>query len=256
MKTITLCLISLCLIWESKGQISSSPLRQSRDRYRKYEFVLECPMRKSDVEGRLLDSAKFVAPVGSRFVLVYAEKDWCIIRFLLNTRKNRKKGYDFKDKEMESYKYYRINQAQLDFKTVDADFRKYVLTVGNVITPIKLRVAPFNFSKDFTVGPTFGIRYTANEYSKTSLIGLFGIGISSVTLDSFSTEGAIKRNIDLVSFTPSLGFMLEFGSAQVGIFSGFDILNKSNEAANYFRWNGIPWISVGFGYALFSTKAN
>ena len=97
-----------------------------------------------------------------------------------------------------------------------------------MITPIKLRFGPFDFSKDFTVGSTFGVRYTKSDFASVSFSGLLGIGVSGVTLDSFSTNGKVRNSQETLAFTPSLGVMLEFGNAQVGVFTGIDMLSGSN----------------------------
>jgi hypothetical protein len=239
-------IVPICLYSQTSNDVT--------EKFKKYEFILECPIYKCDIEGKIIDTSKMIAEIGSRFIVVYEEKDNCIIRFLLNTKRNKKAILDFKGKEIENYKYYTIKKAQLDFKAISANFNNYSLAVGSTITPLKLRFKPFTFSKDFTIGPTIGIRYTPHEYSKISYSTLIGVGISSITLDSFNTNGFLSNNLETIAFTPSIGGMLEYGNSQVGVFIGLDLLNSSNDASNHFIYKGSPWISIGFGYAIFSNK--
>lgn len=211
-------------------------------------------MYRCDLDGKVYDTTRLVADIGARFVLVYEERGQCIIRFLVNTKNNRKAKLKLANRDLENYKYYKITEAQLEFKTVPADFQNWNLNIGSVITPLKLRFDPFNFSKDFTVGPTVGAQYTESEYSTLSWNLLFGFGISSVTLDSFNTNGYQKYSSEVVAFTPSIGIMLEIGHSQVGLFSGFDLLNSNNRGSGQYIYRGSPWISIGFGYGIFSNR--
>ena len=104
----------------------SSPLQattsvNSRDFYRKYEFILECPMYRCDVEGNKLDNERLTAQIGSKFLLIEMKKDTCIIRFILPSKKHRGKKMNFEDDDIEYYKYFRITKAQLDYKSIPSN---------------------------------------------------------------------------------------------------------------------------------------
>jgi hypothetical protein len=224
--------------------------------YKKYEFLLECPMFRCDIEGKKLDTNRLIAPIGSKFLLIEIKKDLCIIRFLLPSKKNRKRRLYLKDDDIEQYKYFLITKAQLDFKAMPANTQRYAFTLGSVITPLKLRIDPFDFSKDFTMGTTFGIRYTKSDYAPVSFSALLGMGVSSVSLDSFSTSGKIRNRQEALAFTPSMGVMIEFGNAQVGIFTGIDMLSSNNSNFDSYIYKNKPWISIGLGYSIFSASSS
>lgn len=220
--------------------------------YKKYEFILECPMYRCDIEGVKLDKDRLIAQVGSKFLLIEVKKDTCIIRFLINSKKNKRKKLDFSDDDVEFYKYFKITKAQLDYKAIPANTQKFSFTLGSVITPLKLRIKPFDFAKDFSVGSTFGIKYLKSDLAPISFSGLIGLGVSSVSLDSFSTRGYTKTRQETLAFSPSIGIMLEFGSAQIGIFTGIDMLSSTNPIFDNYIYKNQPWVSIGLGYSIFT----
>lgn len=209
-------------------------------------------MYRCDLEGKKLDNERLTAQIGSKFLLIELKKDTCIIRFLINSKKSKKKRLDFSDDDIEYYKYFRITKAQLDYKAIPSNTQKYAFTLGSVITPLKLRFSPFDFSKDFSIGSTFGVKYTQSDFASVSFSGLIGIGVSSVSLDSFYTAGKSKSKQETLAFTPSIGLMLEFGNAQVGVFSGIDMLSSTNPLFDHYIYKNKPWISIGLGYSIFT----
>ena len=222
--------------------------------YKKYEFILECPMYRCDVEGNKLSPERLTAQIGSKFLLIEVKKDTCIIRFLLSSRGSKKKQLDFSDDDIEYYRYFRITKAQLDYKAIPSNTQRWGFTLGSAITPLKLRLAPFDFSKDFSVGTTFGIKYTKSDLATVSYSGLIGIGISGVSLDSFSTQGRSRNRQEALAFSPSVGIMMEFGSAQVGLFTGIDMLSSTNALYDSYIYRNKPWIAIGLGYAILNSN--
>ncbi len=221
------------------------------DKIRLYEFLVECPIYKCNIIGKIIDTTLLVAPPKSKFMLVDVRQDLCVIRFtFLNKKKPNNKLSSVED--YTTYTYYSITKAQLDFKAAMVKKSDIDLVVGTIITPIKLRFGPFDFSKDISVGSTFGVKYTLNQDKQAALDFLIGVGVSSVTVDSFSTRGKTQKLQELLAFTPSFGVVIEMGNAQVGIFTGFDFISNANEIKYGWIYQAKPWVSFGIGYSMFS----
>ena len=217
-----------------------------------FQFLIECPMYKCDINGKINDSTLLIAPPNAKFVLVEQHDTYCIIRFtLLPTSKKIKTGF-YVTTDFTTYTYFLITKAQLDFKAEKIQRSDLQLLVGNIFTPIKLRFKPFDFSKDISVGTTFGLKYAVHEKQNTAIDALMGIGISSIVIDSFSTRQSMMATNDLLSFTLSCGMVLEFGNALIGIFSGLDFISNANQQQYEWIYKNKPWISFGIGYSLFS----
>lgn len=201
--------------------------------------------------GTVIDTAIYIAPPKSKFTLIEIKQDVCIIRFtIFNTSKSQSKNIAPED--FSTYTYYTITKAQLDFKARPITRSNIDLIVGNVITPVKLRFAPFDFTKDITLGSTFGVKYNLGKKQAAAIDGLLGIGISTITIDSLSSHGKTIQPVDLLAFTASLGLVLEFGNAQVGAFCGLDFISNKNQSDYNWIYRNKPWISFGVGYSIFS----
>lgn len=216
----------------------------------KYQFAVECPIQKCTINGKKIDSSEFVAPPGSKFIVVDAKGDILIIRFFISNKWSNDKSIISDD--YNSYSYYLISKFQFEFKAFPLGTSDYDIVFGSVYTPMKIRAKPFDFTKDFTVGTTFGIRKNIDKEKQLGVDLLLGVGLSSISLDSFSTSGKVNRPIEVLSFTPALGIVSEVGNAQVGIFCGTDLLNSQNDFKYNWLYQGKLWWSFGIGYSLLS----
>lgn len=219
---------------------------------RLYEFLIECPMQKCNIMGEVSDSTVYVAPSKSKFTLVDMKYGQCIISFTLLNNAQRNSFKSVMAEDISSYTYFTISQSQLDFKAKAITRSDISLIVGSIFTPIKLRFEPFDFTKDISVGTTFGIKYALGHRRDTAIDGLVGIGLSTLTIDSITSQGTILYPADLLAFTISYGLVVEFGNAQVGVFSGFDFLSYRDQAKYMWIYRNKPWLSFGVGFSIFS----
>lgn len=218
---------------------------QSANQNRYFEFVVECPIYKCNILGKQIDTTMYIAPPESKFMVVDLKGDQYIIRFTLTNLNQKVISSNFS-----SLSYYTITKAQLDFKAKPYKQTQIDFVVGSIITPIKLRFDPFDFSKDLAIGSSFGVKQTIDANKQVSFHYIVGFGISTATLDSASTKGRVNKTVDLLAFTPSVGFLLEAGNAQIGIFMGLDYLSNTNNIKYDWIYQGKPWVSFGIGYSL------
>ncbi len=118
--------------------------------------------------------------------------------------------------------------------------------------PLKFRTKPFGFTKDFTIGPTFGVKYNFKSATNTSANLLFSTGLTEVSLDSTNTRGKVALFDEALAFSPAIGLLFEFGNAQIGIFMGKDYFSHINSRKYNWIYEGELWFSFGFGYAIYS----
>jgi hypothetical protein len=235
-----------------EAQQSTSVYTSNNPNDRYFEFVLECPIKKCDILGRIIDTTLLVVPPKSKFTVVEYKNDLCIIRFTINAKKSKKLSKYGGAGDVMEYSYYLINKAQLDYKAKVRNISQVDIVVGSVMTPIKLRIVPFDFSKDISVGTTFGPKFYFNKNRTTAFDVLVGFGLSTVSIDTFSSKAKLKNPVEILAFSPSLGLVLEFGSAQVGVFGGYDLISNKHERLYQWTYSGTPWFSFGIGFSKFS----
>lgn len=155
-------------------------------------------------------------------------------------------------------RFFKIPRYDLDsncVKVYNKGWRSVAFTIGLVTMPLKLRLGNnFDFQGNLSLGSTAGIKMRLSRYRTNYINLLLGTSLSTVSLDSFSTSGKISGQplTNMAVFSPSLGAVFEFGKAQAGVFYGWDVLNKSNQAKYDWIYQKKPWISVGFGFSIFN----
>lgn len=217
---------------------------------RQYQFKVECPIYKSDIIASKIDNNYLIAPKGARFYLIDYVREYAVIRFVLFKSTKLIDEFDLEE-DYTKYKYFVITKAQLDFNTRPIYGNDISLSVGSVLIPIKLRTSPFYFSKDFSLGSTIGLRFLIQPRTNIYFNTLLGMGVSSITLDSATTSGRILKTAEVLAFTPSFGGVLEFGNAQVGFFTGLDILPSLNPETEDWIYKNKLWLSFGIGFSLY-----
>lgn len=222
-----------------------------------YAFVVECPMRQCNISGDIKDSSWVVAPANARFIVVEYTPSYCVLRFTLLPNRKKTTGLSMiLQSDINSYAYFLITREQINYKAIPIRESEFELLVGNILMPIKLRFNPFDFNKDFSIGTTLGCAYRYSKKQELSVGLLVGVGLSNIQIDSANTKGKISNTNDALSFTFSIGFVMEFGHAQVGIFTGLDMLNATTQQKYDWHYMGKPWFSFGIGYSLFSFNVN
>ena len=217
---------------------------------------MECPVRLCEITGQIKDTNYLIAPAHSKFILIDMAFDKCIIRFdIFSRNKILKSSFNYENEDYMTYKYFVISKAQFDFKSRQIFKKSISFYMGTAIIPVKFRINPFDFSKDVSIGTTVGAKFVLNTQKNIAINTLIGIGGSSNTLDSLNTHGHVQQPTDIITFTPTAGVMLEFGSAQLGVFCGFDFPSQFVRDTYHWQYADRPWFSIAIGYSIFSVGA-
>ena len=151
--------------------------------------------------------------------------------------------------------FFLVSSTDLSQKVArdyDLSFRHPEVAAGTVILPVKMRFAPFDFSRDFALGLTVGPRWRISHYQNHYLNALFAFNANIVTVDSLSTGGKAHRPADLGALGTALGLVFDFNGPQIGLSGGLAWLSHRDQVANNWRYQGRPWLSLGVGFTLFT----
>lgn len=221
-----------------------------------YKVVIEAPVYSCNILGNMLDSLPQVAEPGAIFTVIgqQQEGEQLIIRFWVWKENDAlNKILCYADSMEVKRKYFLLAACDLERKAIARFDRNATFTAGTVLIPFKLRMQRFDFSKDFTLGPSAGVRFRLSHYMKNFVNLMAGMGITSVTVNNHSTKGYIEEEMEVPALTPSLGFVFEFSnSTQAGIFVGWDYI--SHNESIHLIYHSKPWISFGLGYSLLSQE--
>jgi hypothetical protein len=223
-----------------------------------YNLAIDASVIECDINGKTLTGVtNSQVPLNSLFTLIgettTGDK---IVRFW---RWNPKRSTEvkffksFNAEEGNQDRYFLLSKADFEKKAIPwYSTRTAAFTFGAVIIPVKIRFSPFDFSKDFTLGTMAGAKWRISHRSSNYFSLLGGFGITSVSLDSASTSGSILKNTDRPAITPSIGAVLAFDDAQVGLFFGWDLISSKEPKWVY---HGKTWFSLGLGYTIFSGQS-
>lgn len=126
------------------------------------------------------------------------------------------------------------------------------VVVGALALPAKLRVDPFNFSGSISLGPSLGWRWRVSATRDYHLGLIASVGTSSVQLTAANTDSAVTEATDRAAYYFAAGIMAEYGSTQVGLFLGTDLINDPDQ--DDWIYQGKPWFSVGIGATIFGAR--
>lgn len=149
-----------------------------------------------------------------------------------------------------------INNA----REYDGDKPKFSFVSTAVTIPIKIRPGDgksgeekeryFDFEGNVNIGLTAGGRIRISK-SGTSYISFFGgISIGSSKLTPENSDVTSETNAS--TLTPFIGTMFEYNDFEIGLFTGWD--HVSGKLGKSWDYNALPWIGIGLGYNIFTSK--
>jgi hypothetical protein len=157
--------------------------------------------------------------------------------------------------QLNQYRYFRVLLTDLNANSIP--FSGLTPIIGTLTLPVKLRFGygepgrEFDFSKDVALAASFAIRKPINHgLNQQYTTFVLATGFSSIALDSL-TAPVLGKRLDASGYTLALGYMYEFKTGQIGLFTGVDLLGRNKERYGWV-YQGLPWISIGIGINIFA----
>ena len=154
-------------------------------------------------------------------------------------------------------RYFKVGVAYIEALAVRETRIGGALAAGVINFPFKYRPQKGNadFSGAFNFGAGIGYKFHHKSWRQFTYSIISGYSISNVVLDSSNAnknQGKLSSTNNFTAFSFSLGLLAEYQRVQAGIFIGWDRISKLNHREFDWQYQGKPWISVGFGFAIFS----
>lgn len=157
---------------------------------------------------------------------------------------------DLKSK-FNSNKYFLLTKADFALSCSDnTDASKWAISYGALVIPFKFRPTKSIFTNNTNLGSSVYFQYALSKDWAHGVV--LGVSLSSVTLDSLSTNYKIKTNTDRPAFTPSLSYVISYKNISFTAGLGTDIISKTSVVEKSWIFNGKPWIGFGLGINLFT----
>lgn len=174
---------------------------------------------------------------------------------LTNRQETVRSRYELSDLAIRNYatgnkRYFLIRKTLLD-SVASKIVKRWSPVYGSAVLPFKLRTQTGEFKKDITISGLGGLKVSSTR-GHLSFAAVTGIGITSVSVDSLSTFGVVKKSEDRAAITIPIGIVVEWRKLQLGIYSGADWLSKSN--LDNWRYQGKNWWAIGIGFSIFSEE--
>lgn len=195
-----------------------------------------------------------LAPKGAIFnVIDFTSNNDAIVEFWQWKDDPMKSSFNINsDKKL----YFVIPKVSFDLKALPyfTGQQPSIFSVSAMTVPIKIRMSPnLDFQSNISIGAMFGTKYRLSHKNPYYLNTTFGLALSSVPLDSASTNGKIKTG-ERPALSPILGFIFDFGTTNLGLYFGTDLLSKKNRED--WIYHGMPWIGFGIGISLTGKSTN
>jgi hypothetical protein len=225
-------------------------------------------------------SSQIVSLVGQAFDVInvidrgtVAKSDRIIVIRVGNYRQKSLNFYKFNYKGPESpseaaivpadvikyQRYFQVREKELLGNATAIKRISPSLTGGVISFPYKLRLKrkSSDFNGVFNLGAAMGIKLPRYDYQKFSYSILFAATFTSVNMDASSARDNLDKlteTNDFAALSFAVGGLVEYDRFQAGLFLGTDRISRLNNNTFRWRYQNKPWVSLGFGYSIFSVE--
>lgn len=241
-----------------------------------YSFKQSEVLKECDADGALKTTSQVQnVPSNVRFKVEHKLQNGdiviSILRWVVKFDNGGSKGTNsFYDDNIANNQNLRGNQSDNPSKFFLLTAAQYVTSTEKPVRRTKwtfatgstlLKYRPGSSDRAAEIGNNFNIgllgAYSFQQDEEKSHTLLFGAGIGTVKLTPSTTRNTLTEDLDVASFSPTLGYVFQVKSAQIGIMTGIDLL--SGKSYRQWDYRGRPWIGFGVGFSLFKiggTAAN
>lgn len=168
-----------------------------------------------------------------------------------NRLNNAQKAARFNEKQDGDHvRYFLLSKSDLEkFAIVKS---AQLSPIGGVVAlPFKLRPQYGDISTDLSIAGMYGSNLLANKLGDFKAGVLIGLGVTSITVDSTSTDGKTTQSSDRFGYTLSTGLLVQWHTLQLGAVIGWDHLSRADRKQTGWLYHGAPWLGFGIGAAIF-----
>lgn len=184
--------------------------------------------------------------------------------FLYNYQETKDSSYKLRSKIPlnlsqlgSNQKFFKVSIEIVKEKAIREDRIGAGVAFGVMNFPFKFRLQNTDFTSNFNLGASIGIKCARKSWRKSGLSFLVGYGMSTINLDSASVTKNHQKLVSTNNFSAislSIGCLFEFEKVQAGFFFGWDRMNRLNQKEFGWIYQAKPWVSIGFGYSIFSIE--
>ena len=155
-------------------------------------------------------------------------------------------------------RYFKITVDDLNIAATKYSYIGGGLAGGIINFPFKLRLqGGGNDFSSFNLGAAAGYSFGHYDYRTFTHSILFAASASNINLDAASVNknpDKLATTNNFTALTFAFGWLVTYDKFQAGAFLGFDRLGSINNDTFDWKYQNKPWLSIGFGYSIFSVQ--
>ncbi|MCU7548165.1 hypothetical protein OCK74_03525 [Chitinophagaceae bacterium LB-8] len=255
--------LTLCLLFTLSYAFAQKDLLKGIHQFTQSTELKEADPLGNEKKDKDANVIKKTVERGWEFTIDRITKDGDYVISFLEWRSNDTLNKEYVV-ENERSKYFILPKAEYELSAQKWE-KKGGFTVGAATTLVKIRPGsgddlkkggyrvPFDFDNDFNLGLLFGWKHQQTfEPNEIAHNFLAGFGITSIGVDSTTTQGYVKVKSNQSALTLSLGYLFEYNKFQIGAFAGYDLV--AGEVGRQWIYRNRPWIGINLGFSIFKAQ--
>ncbi|WP_018621746.1 hypothetical protein [Spirosoma luteum] len=240
-----------------------------------YYWINSVVLEAATLDGKPDTQAKTVTSIPNQYFKVIKEtknddKDWAIIE-IIPYNKGVENFYEYNVKggvtaynSLSNEKktageyttvYFRVEPSIVRLHAAQRIPASFVFGLINFPFKFRPQYGRNDFAGAFNFGAGLGYKLGHKGSVNTTVTIINAYSLSNINIDAPAVtrnSADLEKTNNYSGLSISLGLMAENKRVQAGIFTGIDILSNVNQTQFGWHYQGKPWISIGFGYSIFS----